>query len=120
MLGRVGSDLCYALPVSCGGGHQSPHDDRIGRLLDALDDRPAGLWGKLTARAVRAYPCDLSKLHAVMLPIKCTGLCADQPAEDTLSRLEPGYHPEGEWVRQRKSCTRAARDTGVPEGEWVR
>ena len=93
---------------------QQLNDDRVGRMLDAIDDRRAVLWGELIARAARAYALDLSRWHADTMPIKCAGLFADQPDDDTVPRLEPGYNPQGEWVQQRKLFALAAGDAGVP------
>jgi transposase len=93
---------------------QQLNDDRVGRLLDAIYDRRAVLWGELIARAARAYALDLSRLHADTMPIKFAGLFADQPDDDTVPRLEPGYNPQGEWVQQLKLFALAAGDAGVP------
>jgi transposase len=90
------------------------NDDRVGRLLDALYERRAMLWGEVIARAARAYEIDLSRLHADTMPIKFAGLFADQPGDDTVPRLEPGYNPQGEWVQQLKLFALAAGDGGVP------
>ena len=90
------------------------HDDRVGRLLDALYAHRALLWGEVVARAARAYAIDLSRLHADTMPIKFAGLCADQPRAGTVPRLEPGDNPQGEWVQQRTLCALAAGDGGVP------
>ncbi len=40
------------------------NDDRIGRMLDAIYDQRAVIWGELVGRAARAYELDLSRLHA--------------------------------------------------------
>ena len=93
---------------------QQLNDDRVGRMLDAIDDRRAVLWGELIARAARAYALDLSRWHADTMPSKVAGLCADQPRDGTVPRLEPGYHPPGEWVQQLKLFALAAGDGGVP------
>jgi len=93
---------------------QQLNDDRVGRMLDAIYDRRAVLWGELIARAARAYALDLSRLHADTMPIKFAGLFADQPDDDTVPRLEPGYNPQGEWVQQLKLFALAAGDAGVP------
>jgi transposase len=90
------------------------NDDRVGRLLEALYERRAMLWGAVIARAARAYEIDLSRLHADTMPIKFAGLFADQPGDDTVPRLEPGYNPQGEWVQQLKLFALAAGDGGVP------
>jgi len=90
------------------------NDDRVGRLLDALSEHRALLWGAVVARAARAYAIDLSRLHADPMPSQCAGLLADQPRDGTVPRLEPGYNPQGEGVQQRKLFALAAGDGGVP------
>ena len=90
------------------------NDDRIGRMLDAIYDRRAVIWGELVGRAARAYELDLSRLHADTAPIKFSGLFADQPDEEGVPRLEPGYNPQGEWVQQLKLFALAAGDGGLP------
>ena len=93
---------------------QQRNDARVGRLLDALDAPRALLWGEVVARAARAYAIDLSRWHADTMPSKVAGLCADQPRDGTVPRLEPGYHPPGEWVQQLKLFALAAGAGGVP------
>jgi Domain of unknown function (DUF4277) len=93
---------------------QQLNDDRVGRLLDAIYDRRAVWWGELIARAARAYALDLSRLHADPMPSKFAGLFADQPDDDPVPRLEPGYNPQGEWVQPLKLFALAAGDAGVP------
>ena len=90
------------------------NDDRIGRMLDAIYDRRAVIWGELAGRAARAYGLDLSRLHADTAPIKFAGLFADQPEEEGVARLEPGYNPQGEWGQQLKLFALAAGDGGLP------
>lgn len=90
------------------------NDDRIGRLLDAIYPQRAMLWGEVIARAAREYAIDLSRLHADTMPIKFAGLFAEQPGEDTVPHLEPGYNPQGEWVQQLKLFALATGDGGVP------
>jgi hypothetical protein len=90
------------------------NDDRVGRMLDAIYDRRAKIWGELIGRAARAYELDLSRLHADTAPIKFAGLFADQPDEEDVPRLEPGYNPQGEWVQQLKLFALAAGDGGLP------
>ena len=90
------------------------NDDRVGRLLDALYERRAMVWGEVIARAARAYAIDMSRLHADTMPIKFAGLFADQPVDDTVPRLEPGYNPQGEWVQQLKLFALAAGDGRLP------
>ncbi len=90
------------------------NDDRVGRLLDALYPQRAMLWGELVGSAAREYEIDLSRLHADTMPIKFAGLFADQPDDDTVPRLEPGYNPQGEWVQQLKLFALATGDGGLP------
>jgi hypothetical protein len=44
----------------------------------------------------------------------CAGLCADQPTDAGVLRLEPGYNPAGEWLQQLTLFTLAAGDGGLP------
>jgi len=90
------------------------NDDRVGRMLDAIYDRRALIWGELVGRAARVYELDLSRLHADTAPLKFAGLFADQPEEESVPRLEPGYNPQGEWVQQLKLFALAAGDGGLP------
>jgi hypothetical protein len=90
------------------------NDDRVGRMLDAIYDQRAVIWGELIGRAARVYEIDLSRLHADTAPIKFAGLFADQPEDETVPRLEPGYNPQGEWVQQLKLFALAAGDGGLP------
>lgn len=90
------------------------NDDRIGRMLDAIYDGRAVIWGELVGRAARVYELNLSRLHADTAPIKFAGLFADQPKEEGVPRLEPGYNPQGEWVQQLKLFALAAGDGGLP------
>ncbi len=90
------------------------NDDRIGRMLDVIYDQRAMIWGELVGRAARAYELDLSRLHADTAPIKFAGLFADQPDEEGVPRLEPGYNPQGEWVQQLKLFVLAAGESGLP------
>src|SRR4029434_4863124 len=84
------------------------NDDRVGRLLDALYAHRALLWGEVVARAARAYAIALSLLHTDARQIRFAGLCADQPRDGTVPRLEPGYNPQGECVHQLKLFALAA------------
>jgi hypothetical protein len=93
------------------------NDDRVGRMLDAIYDRRAMIWGELIGRAGRVYELELSRLHADTMPIKFAGLFAQQPEVEGVPRLEPGYNPQGEWVQQLKLFALAAGDGGVPI--WV-
>ncbi len=90
------------------------NDDRVGRMLDVIYDRRAVTWGELIGRAAREYEIDLSRLHADTAPIKFAGLFADQPEDEAVPRLEPGYNPQGEWVQQLKLFAMAAGDGGLP------
>jgi hypothetical protein len=90
------------------------NDDRVGRMLDAIYDRRAVMWGELMACAARLYEIDLSRLHADTAPIKFAGLFADQAEDEGVPRLEPGYNPQGEWVQQLKLFALAAGDGGLP------
>jgi len=90
------------------------HDDRVGRLLDALYPTRAMVWGEVIARAAQAYAIDLSRLHADTMPIKLAGLFSAQPDDASVPHLEPGDNPQGEWVQQRKLCALASGDGGLP------
>jgi transposase len=93
------------------------NDDRVGRMLDAIYDQRAVIWGELIARAAQEYKIDLRRLHADTAPIKFAGLFTDQPEDEAVPRLEPGYNPQGEWVQQLKLFALAAGDGGLPV--WV-
>jgi hypothetical protein len=90
------------------------NDDRLGRMLDAIYDRRAVIWGELIGRAARLYEIELSRLHADTMPIKFAGLFGQQPETEGVPRLEPGYNPQGEWVQQLKLFALAAGDGGLP------
>jgi len=91
------------------------NDDRLGRMLDAIYDQRAVIWGELIGRAARTYELELSRLHADTMPLKFAGLFAQQPeADEGVARLEPGYNPQGEWVQQLKLFALAAGDGGLP------
>jgi len=90
------------------------NDDRAGRMLDAIYAQRALIWGDLVANAARFYQVDLHRLHADTMAMTFAGLFADQPAEEGVPRLEPGYNPKGEWVQQLKLFTLAAGDGGLP------
>jgi hypothetical protein len=89
------------------------NDDRVGRMVDAIYDWRAVIWGELIGQAARVYDLDLSRLHADTAPIKFAGLFADQPDEEGVPRLEPGYNPQREWVQQLKLFALAAGDGGL-------
>jgi len=90
------------------------NDDRAGRMLDALYDQRAVIWGDLVANAARYYGLDLHRLHADTMAMTFAGLFADQPADAGVPRLEPGYNPGGEWLQQLKLFALAAGDGGLP------
>jgi transposase len=90
------------------------NDDRAGRMLDALYDQRAVIWGDLVANAARDYGLDLHRLHADTMAMTFAGLFADQPTDAGAPRLEPGYNPAGEWLQQLKLFALAAGDGGLP------
>lgn len=90
------------------------NDDRAGRMLDAIHDQRAVIWGDLVANAARVYHLDLHRLHADTMAMTFAGLFADQPEEPGVPHLEPGYNPAGEWVQQLKLFALAAGDGGLP------
>ncbi len=90
------------------------NDDRAGRMLDALYDQRAVLWGDVVAHAARHYGLDLPRLHADTMAMTFAGLFADQPRDAGVPRLEPGYNPAGEWLQQLKLFALTAGDGGVP------
>ena len=90
------------------------NDDRVGRMLDTMYEHRPIIWGELIANAVRRYEIDLSRLHADTMPIKFAGLFANQPDEEGVPRLEEGYNPQGEWIKQLKLFALAAGDGGLP------
>jgi len=90
------------------------NDDRAGRMLDALYDQRAVIWGDLVAHAARCYQLDLHRLHADTMAMTFAGLFTDQPAVAGVPRLEPGYNPAGEWLQPLKLFALAAGDGGLP------
>lgn len=90
------------------------NDDRAGRMLDAIYDQRAIIWGELIANAARCYGVDFHRLHADTMALTFAGRYADQPIEAGGPHLEPGYNPAGEWVRQLKLFALAAGDGGLP------
>jgi transposase len=90
------------------------NDDRAGRMLDALYDQRAVIWGDLIAKAAQHYELDLHRLHADTMAMTFAGLFAAQPAIEGVPRLEPGYNPAGEWLQQLKLFALAAGDGGLP------
>lgn len=90
------------------------NDDRVGRMLDAIYDQRALIWGELIANAAREYGIDLSRLHADSMPIKFAGAFEEQPEDEDVPRLEAGYNPQGEWVKQLKLFAMTAGDGNLP------
>ena len=90
------------------------NDDRAGRMLEALYDQRAVIWGDVVANAARHYGLDLHRLHADTMAMTFAGLFADQPSDAGVPRLEPGYNPAGEWLQQLKLFALTAGDGGVP------
>ena len=90
------------------------NDDRAGRMLDALYDQRAVIWGDLVANAARDYRLDLHRLHADTMAMTFAGLFTEQAAVEGVPRLEPGYNPAGEWLQQLKLFALAAGDGGLP------
>ena len=90
------------------------HDDRAGRMLDALYDQRAVIWGDVVANAARDYGLDLQRLHADTMAMTFAGLFADQPMEARVPRLEPGDNPAGEWLQPLQLFALAAGDGGLP------
>ena len=90
------------------------NDDRLGRMLDAIYERRAIVWGEFIARATGQYGLDLRRLHADTMPIKFSGLFPNQPNDGSVPRLEEGYNPQGEWVKQLKLFALATADEGLP------
>src|SRR6266540_172590 len=90
------------------------NDDRAGRMLEALYDQRAVIWGDLVAHAARCYQLDLHRLHADTMAMTFAGLFADQPAVAGVPRLEPGYNPAGECLQPLKLVALAAGDGGLP------
>lgn len=90
------------------------NDDRVGRMLDIIYNQRAIIWGELIAIAAGEYEINLSRLHADTTAIKFAGAFANQPDDETVPRLEPGYNPQGEWVQQLKLFALAAGDGNLP------
>jgi Domain of unknown function (DUF4277) len=90
------------------------NDDRAGRMLDALSDQRAVIWGDVVATAARAYGLDWHRLHADTMAMTFAGLFADQPTEAGGPRLEPGDNPAGEWWQPLTLFALAAGDGGLP------
>lgn len=106
----------YAIPALYPEVERSEqlNDDRAGRMLDAIYDQRAFIWGDLIAQAARVYQVDLRRLHADTMALTFAGLFADQPAGEGVPRLEPGYNPTGEWLQQLKLFALASGDGGLP------
>lgn len=90
------------------------NDDRAGRMLDAIYDQRAVIWGDLVANAARYYQVDLHRLHADTMAMTFAGLFADQPVVEGVPHLEPGYNPAGEWLQQLKLFALTTGDGGLP------
>lgn len=90
------------------------NDDRLGRMLDVVYASRATMWGELVATAARQYDLELSRLHGDTMPIKFAGLFANQPDDESVPRLEEGYNPQGEWVKQLKLFAWTIGDGGLP------
>src|SRR4029450_7371066 len=90
------------------------NDDRAGRMLVALYDQRAVIWGDLGGAGGRYYGLDLHRLHADTMAMTFAGLFADQPTDAGGPRLEPGYNPAGEGLQQLKLFALAAGDGGLP------
>lgn len=90
------------------------NDDRAGRMLDAIYDQRALIWGDLVAHAARRYELDLRRLHADTMALTFAGRFAEQEPAEGVPHLEPGYNPQGEWVQQLKLFGLAAGDGGLP------
>jgi len=90
------------------------NDDRAGRMLDVIYDQRALIWGDLVANAAHVYKVDWHRLHADTMAMTFAGLFADQPTEERIPHLEPGYNPQGEWIQQLKLFALATGDGGLP------
>ena len=90
------------------------NDDRAGRMLDALYDQRAHIWGDLVTTAAHHYQVDLRRLHADTMALTFAGRFADQPLDAGVPHLEPGYNPAGEWLQQLKLFALVAGDGGLP------
>lgn len=111
-----GKTYRYAIPQLYPDVRQAEqlNDDRIGRMLDAIYEQRAVIWGNLVANAARYYRLDLHRLHADTMSLTFAGLFAEQPIEEGVPHLEPGYNPQREWVQQLKLFVLAAGDGGLP------
>lgn len=89
------------------------NDDRVGRMLDAIYEHRAAIWGALVAQAARHYELDLRRLHADTMALTFVGQFADQEPADGVPQLEPGYNPRGEWAQQLKLFALATGDAGL-------
>jgi transposase len=90
------------------------NDDRVGRMLDAIYDQRALIWGDLVVNAAWRYEFDLRRLHADTMALTFAGRFAEQEPAEGVPHLEPGYNPQGEWVQQLKLFALAAGDGGLP------
>lgn len=90
------------------------NDDRAGRMLDAIYEQRAHIWGDLVASATQAYQLELRRLHADTMAMTFAGLFANQPKVEGVPHLEVGYNPAGEWLQQLKLFALASGDGGLP------
>lgn len=90
------------------------NDDRAGRMLDAIYENRALIWGELVANAARCYELDLCRLHADTMALTFAGRFAEQEPAAGGPQLKPGYNPQREWVQQLKLFALAAGDGGLP------
>jgi len=90
------------------------NDDRVGRMMDAIYDHRAIIWGELIGNAARECGLGLNRLHADTTAIRFAGLFAEQPDDETMPRLEPGYNSHGQWLQQLKLFALVSGDGGLP------
>lgn len=90
------------------------NDDRAGRMLDAIYEKRAHIWGDLVATATQVYQIELRRLHADTMSMTFAGLYANQPEGTGAPHLEVGYNPAGEWLQQLKLFALASADGGLP------
>lgn len=90
------------------------NDDKAGRMLDAIYDHRAFIWGDLVAKAAKIYQVDFHRLHADTMAMTLAGLFASQPEIEGVPHLEVGYNPKGEWIKQMKLFALSSGDEGIP------
>ena len=73
------------------------NDDRAGRMLDAIYDQRALIWGELIAKAARIYEVDLHRLHADTMALTFAGLFPDQPADEGAPVWSLATTQRGSW-----------------------